>query len=73
MPELTFPHRGGYCEKCVWYYLLIKDAPADNVVEVVRCKGCDYYDSLNDYCHMFDFDPPCDSFYCRGATKRSET
>lgn len=47
---------------------LVADAPAADAFEVVRCKGCDYYDSLNDYCHMFDFNPPCDSFYCRGAT-----
>lgn len=55
---------------------LIKKQPAADVVEfveVVRCEDCYYYDRQNDYCNMFDFDPPSDTFYCRdGERKESE-
>ena len=53
--------------------ILIKKQPAVDVVGVVRCKDCYYYDRQNDYCNMFDFDPPSGTFYCRdGERKESE-
>lgn len=52
---------------------IIENQPAVDVVEVVRCKDCYYYDSQNDYCNYFDFDPPSGAFYCRdGERKESE-
>ena len=40
------------------------------LVEVVRCKDCYYYDWHEDYCNMFDFDPPSDDFYCRDGERK---
>ena len=67
------------CEKCIHKKICIdganyKNAEAcsnfvneNDVFEVIRCKDCYYYDSQNDYCNMFDFDPPSDEFYCRDS------
>lgn len=70
------------CEKCIHKKICIdganyKNAEAcrnfvneNNVFEAIRCKDCYYYDSQNDYCNMFDFDPPSDEFYCRDGERK---
>lgn len=59
------------CEHCDYCNKL--EAKSKDLAEVVRCKDCYYYDWYEDYCNMFDFDPPSDDFYCRdGEIKGGE-
>lgn len=50
------------CEMALKYINEL-EAKSKDFSEVVRCKDCYYYDQREDYCNMFDFDPPSDEFY----------
>lgn len=60
-------------EKQMYEFVIKKVEEMQSVnVGVIRCKNCYYYDSQNDYCNNFDFDPPSDTFYCRDSTRKDE-
>lgn len=67
------------CEsKCLWYRIIVK-APAADVVEVVRCKDCKYYEhpeyyhynggGTKDVCRTFKRQMQADDFCSYGERK----
>lgn len=48
---------------------LLRDAPAADVHEVVRCKDCKFYTSATEYCGVMGFCAPCE-FCSRGERKK---
>ncbi|MGN0666462.1 MAG: hypothetical protein ACI4KF_08045 [Huintestinicola sp.] len=50
---------------------VIAFAPAADVVKVVRCKDCTYYDCIDNLCDLRDFEVPNDMFYCHDGFMRN--
>ena len=48
---------------------IVKDTPAADAFEVVRCKDCIYYNYIDNYCDLFGFDLPGENFYCRDGER----
>ena len=50
---------------------LIRNAPTIDAVEVVRCKGCKYYEAKEDWCYWRDVTITADE-YCSYGEREGE-
>lgn len=70
------------CENCIHKKVCINGVNFQNaescrqyfnendVVKVVRCKDCTYYDCIDNLCDLFDHEVPNDMFYCHDGFTR---
>lgn len=54
-----------------WYAEKLKQIPAADVVEVVRCKDCVYYNYVAGFCDHFNIDMYIND-YCSDGYRRND-
>ena len=69
--------RDGYDKSGIVYVPLrdvikhLKNIPADDVVEVVRCKDCQWYDASDHLCNLYG-NRHFDGFYCHDGERGAD-
>ena len=51
--------------------ILLTQIPAEDVVEVVRCRYCQFYDADDHLCELYG-DKHFDGFYCHDGRRRED-